>query len=80
MVSKQERNYKEEAKSGEQNEENAFFTNEEDLSEVWYLDSGCSSHMTGNKNVFYCLMIDGKSKVVLGDGKSKTIEGRGNII
>lgn len=46
---------------------------------VWYLDSGCSSHMTGNKKNFIDLDENFNSEVKLGDGKLHRTEGKGTI-
>ena len=47
--------------------------------DVWYVDSGCSNHMTKNKSCFVQLDETIKSKVTLGDGNVQTIEGKGTI-
>ncbi|KAG6399857.1 hypothetical protein SASPL_141342 [Salvia splendens] len=44
------------------------------------MDSGCSSHMTGNRKIFVELDQDFTSKVRLGDGKIHRCEGKGTII
>ena len=36
---------------------------------IWYLDSGCSNHMTGNRDFFLDLDNKFHSQVKLGDGK-----------
>ncbi|KAA8546163.1 hypothetical protein F0562_020943 [Nyssa sinensis] len=46
---------------------------------VWYLDSGCSNHMTGNREIFVELDGNYSSQVKLGDGKSKNVEGKGIV-
>ncbi|WP_222429778.1 hypothetical protein, partial [Cobetia crustatorum] len=45
----------------------------------WYLDSGCSRHMTGDKNLFTDLkdMTDGS--VTFGDGSNCKIIGQGTV-
>lgn len=47
--------------------------------EVWYLDSACSNHVTGDKKNFKDLDETQKSQVKLGDGKQVTIEGKGDV-
>ena len=37
--------------------------------DVWYLDSGCSNHMTGNKDIFAILDDSLQSEVKIGDDK-----------
>ena len=46
---------------------------------LWYLDSGCSRHMTGNKALFKTL-FEGKIGIVtFGDGSKPVIRGFGTI-
>ncbi|XP_074362887.1 uncharacterized protein LOC141703204 [Apium graveolens] len=45
----------------------------------WYIDSACSNHMTGKKELFSKLDKRYKSKVKIGDGKMLKIEGKGII-
>ena len=46
---------------------------------LWYLDSGCSRHMTGNKALFKTL-FEGKIGIVtFGDGSKPVIRGIGTI-
>ena len=40
-------------------------------SNTWYLDSGCSRHMTGNKSFFETLVIEDGGFVTFGDGSKK---------
>eukprot|EP00253_Pinus_taeda_P021576 PITA_21576 len=56
----------------------ALTTSNED--EIWYVDSGASSHMTGNKEFFDSLeeIING-SKIYLGDDNGYQIKGHGVI-
>ncbi|KAL1211506.1 Retrovirus-related Pol polyprotein from transposon TNT 1-94 [Cardamine amara subsp. amara] len=46
---------------------------------VWYLDSGCSNHMTGIKSMFREIDESHKLKVKLGDDKEVQVEGRGVV-
>ncbi|KAK8926482.1 hypothetical protein KSP39_PZI018387 [Platanthera zijinensis] len=74
----------EEAKFIEQEEDDdyVFYTcknNENPIKNVWYLDSGCSNHMTNLKEVFMSLDETCASHVILGDGSIKTIKGKGTI-
>uniref|UniRef100_A0A803MEP4 Uncharacterized protein n=1 Tax=Chenopodium quinoa TaxID=63459 RepID=A0A803MEP4_CHEQI len=48
-------------------------------SNLWFLDSGCSNHMTGNKDMFIKLDMGVANQVTLGDGKKANVEGRGVI-
>ena len=46
---------------------------------LWYLDSGCSRHMTGNKALFKTL-FEGKIEIVtFGDGSKSVIKGIGTM-
>ncbi|CAN1149827.1 Retrovirus-related Pol polyprotein from transposon TNT 1-94 [Linum perenne] len=46
---------------------------------LWILDSGCSHHMTGNKNLFMNINYTNKGSVTLGDNSSCKIIGIGSI-
>ncbi|GJT07769.1 retrovirus-related pol polyprotein from transposon TNT 1-94 [Tanacetum coccineum] len=46
---------------------------------IWYLDSGCSRHMTGVKNYLHKYMEQPGPKVVFGDDSTYTTEGYGSI-
>ncbi|XP_077230201.1 uncharacterized protein LOC143863422 [Tasmannia lanceolata] len=48
--------------------------------ETWYLDSGCSNHMTGNKCVFVNLDESLPSEVRTGDDKWLSVRGSGDIL
>ncbi|KAF1881686.1 hypothetical protein Lal_00032155 [Lupinus albus] len=45
---------------------------------LWYLDSGCSKHITGNKNKFSFLTPRDKGYVTYGDNNKGRILGVGN--
>ncbi|XP_022873160.1 uncharacterized protein LOC111392128 [Olea europaea var. sylvestris] len=45
----------------------------------WYLDSGCSNHMTGNRDIFVDLNPNITSQVILGDGTCRDAVGKGTI-
>ena len=46
---------------------------------LWYLDSGCSRNMTGNKGLFKTL-FEGKIGIVtFGDGSKSVIKGIGTV-
>ena len=42
---------------------------------LWYLDSGCSRHMTGNKGLFKTLFEGKIETVTFGDGSKSVIKG-----
>ncbi|KAJ0077459.1 hypothetical protein Patl1_35960 [Pistacia atlantica] len=46
---------------------------------IWFLDSGCSNHMTGIKSLFTELDESYKLKVRLGDDKQMQVEGKGTV-
>ncbi|WOH14272.1 hypothetical protein DCAR_0933791 [Daucus carota subsp. sativus] len=50
-----------------------------DREDVWYIDSGASKHMTGNKNLFSSLFENHYGEVKVGDGKSYKISGVGEL-
>ncbi|XP_058767798.1 uncharacterized protein LOC131641510 [Vicia villosa] len=47
--------------------------------EDWYLDSGCSNHMSGRKNSLVDLKLEGNNYVTLGDGEIREVKGVGKI-
>jgi hypothetical protein len=54
-------------------------TTEPTDSDVWMLDSGCSNHMTGNKDPFLSFDSTVKNKVKLGDDRLVSVQGMGTI-
>lgn len=61
---------------------NMFMTQssiDKSLSGVWFMDSGCSNHMSGNKSLFKELDESDKGEVRLGDDKPMSVEGKGII-
>jgi hypothetical protein len=51
-------------------------TNSED---IWFLDSGCSNHMTGNIALFSALDKNMKSEVTLGTDSKISVMGKGEV-
>jgi len=49
------------------------------ISQLWYVDSGCSKHMTGVKSNFLSLTATQEGSVAFRNGKSETIIGIGKI-
>ncbi|XP_071738890.1 uncharacterized protein [Rutidosis leptorrhynchoides] len=47
---------------------------------MWYLDTGATNHMTGNKGLFSKLDTDIGGTVRFGDNSCVDIEGRGSIL
>ncbi len=50
------------------------------LSTVWYIDSGCSKHMTHNKHLLSCFQAKEGHKVVFGDNSYGLTKGVGTLI
>src|SRR5579862_2448362 len=48
-------------------------------SNFWYLDSGCSRHMTGNKSFFETLVMEEGGNVTFSDGSTRNVVGKGTI-
>lgn len=56
-------------------------TSEDHLqSELWYLDTGCSNHMTSHKQWLCDLDTTRKTKVPFADDRTLCAEGIGNIV
>ncbi|KAL4014559.1 hypothetical protein IC575_026766 [Cucumis melo] len=47
---------------------------------TWYLDSGCSNHMTGNRSIFVTLDESFQSEVKTGDNTRLQVKGQGDIL
>ena len=47
---------------------------------LWYLDSGCSNHMTGEPDIFINFDQSFNSQVKLGDGNMQKVVGKGTIV
>ncbi|XP_074289330.1 uncharacterized protein LOC141614485 [Silene latifolia] len=47
--------------------------------DVWFVDSGCSNHMSSSQSLFMDLDTTQKSEVRLGDDKVVQVEGKGTI-
>ena len=52
---------------------------DEKSAEIWFLDSGCSNHMTGNKQWFTDIDEQYQQSVKLGDNSKMAVVGKGNI-
>ena len=46
---------------------------------LWYFDSGCSRHMTGNKGLFKTLFEGKIGTITFGDGSKSVIKGIGTV-
>lgn len=77
-------NWEKNANYVESNEEEemllmAQFDSEGKSGKVWFLDSGCSNHMCGNKEWFFGLDESFRFSVRLGDNSTMMVMGKGNI-
>ncbi|XP_050890235.1 uncharacterized protein LOC127095607 [Lathyrus oleraceus] len=67
---------------GQNDEGNLFFACQKAFQEdknVWYLDSGCSNHMTRKKEAFINIDSSFGSKVKLENGEHVEVKGKGSI-
>ena len=55
-------------------------TTEQESQDLWYVDSGCSNHMTGDKNSFVRFNESVKSNITLGDGRTQEVAGKGTVV
>ena len=53
---------------------------EESNKDVWYLDSGFSNHMSGNKEMFSSIDESVKSEVRMGNKNKVTVMGKGLLV
>ena len=53
---------------------------EEGNPEVWYLDSGCSNHMSGNETLFSFIDNSFKSEIKMGNNGTLPVVGKGSIL
>jgi len=51
----------------------------ESVNAMWFIDSGCSNHMSSSKSLFRDLDKSQKSEVRLGDDKQVHVEGKGIV-
>ena len=76
---KEQANFHEEKSSSESLFVAYLAANVDISSETWYLDSGCSNHMTGNRDYFVEIDDTMNSVVTLGDDKEVQVRGLGTI-
>ncbi|XP_059298082.1 uncharacterized protein LOC132050733 [Lycium ferocissimum] len=66
----------------EEKEENLFYASQSDVSaksNEWYVDNGCTDHMTGDEKAFLSINHSITSKVRMGNGALIDAKGRGTI-
>ncbi|KAM2288348.1 hypothetical protein ACFXTI_029233 [Malus domestica] len=68
----------------EDEETNMFYvghdTTVQEEAKVWFVDSGCSNHMTANKNILHNVDTTNLTRVKMGNGQLVDTLGRGNIV
>ncbi|KAI5342698.1 hypothetical protein L3X38_010574 [Prunus dulcis] len=55
-------------------------TEKKSMEEVWYLDSGCSNHMTGREDVLIDIDRNVTAKVAMGTGQLVDVIGKGSLM
>jgi len=53
--------------------------NHKERKEIWFLDSGCSNYMSGNKEWFLNLDVQFRQTIKLGNNSMMVVIGKGNI-
>jgi hypothetical protein len=48
-------------------------------SEAWYIDSGCSTHMTSQEELFTRINDNYSGKVIFGDDSASKVKGKGTV-
>ncbi|KAL4573696.1 hypothetical protein LXL04_020511 [Taraxacum kok-saghyz] len=68
----------------EENETETMFmilsTQETQFNDIWYVDSGCSNHMTANRGIFISMDESQRREVRTGDDTSLSVNGIGDIM
>ena len=57
----------------------ACYAGEEVNTNLWYLDTGCSSHMCGDKSAFSTLDESFRDNVKFGDNSKVSVMGKGQV-
>lgn len=68
--------------TGRDDSENVVYSRlntQHESQDMWYVDRGCSNHMTGDKNSFVELNENIKSNITLGEGRTQEVAGKGTI-
>ena len=53
---------------------------EEGSLDVWYLDSDCSNHMSGNKSLFYIIDKNYKYEIKMENNGTIPVVGKGSVM
>ncbi|GJV94795.1 retrovirus-related pol polyprotein from transposon TNT 1-94 [Tanacetum coccineum] len=66
---------------GKQEDGNVFFCHSANVerSDTWFLDSGCSNHMTGDESILVDIDTAGNSQVKMGNGAFVQVKGKVKI-
>lgn len=75
-------NYAHENKNVQESQDNLFLSDDmvnKSHQEVWYLNSYCSNHMTGNKKLLANMNEDFMTKIMFSDNKSLDVVAKGKI-
>lgn len=72
-------NYHEEEKEEEAKLFYARQTSSEEKNETWYVDSGCTNHMTGDERILCDIDTSKKALIILGNGELIETKGKGTI-
>eukprot|EP01018_Ginkgo_biloba_P008407 Gb_25819 [translate_table: standard] len=81
-MNRQNANFLRENQLENENSDSMFITctiAQEGSKEVWFLDNGCSNHMSGNKDMFASIDESVESEVKLGDNTKAIAMGKGSI-
>lgn len=54
-------------------------TKEEANNQLWYLDTGCSNHMSGDKTIFSSLDESYRDQVKFGNNTKVSVMGKGQV-
>jgi hypothetical protein len=58
----------------------AHISSQDDAAQhIWFLDSGCSNHMCGRRDIFFDFDCNFKESVKMGNNSSLSVHGRGRI-
>jgi hypothetical protein len=85
LKNEKQANYIEEQRddgSEKKNDESTFYAYQsiiEKKDDVWYIDSGCTKHMTGNESIFCKFDTTVTTQIIMGNGAVVKSKGKGTI-